>query len=298
MCGSRSDMKVCSRRTQRALCLLLGSLPLHGCGPAALLSMVTPVSDVVMVRDIAYDQHPRQRLDVYTPRTAGVETRPVVVYFYGGSWTGGARGDFLFVAEALVSRGYVTVIPDYRLYPEVRFPAFVEDGAGATAWVLNNIEAYGGDPERVYLMGHSAGAHIAAMLTFDERYLRAAGRRPDDLAGMIGLAGPYDFLPLTSRTLQRIFAPPSQHAMSQPVNFVDGDEPPAFLIHGTVDDTVWPRNTRRLAAKIAAAGGQVSTQFYEGVTHTQLAGAFSRMFRHWAPVLEDVSTFIDTKGVR
>ena len=228
-------------------------LLLAGCNPAAMISMITPTNELRTVPNVAYGDHARQRLDVYAPPGESNSARPVVVFFYGGGWVEGARGDYLFAAEALVSRGYLVVIPDYRVYPEVRFPAFVEDAAHATAWVLENIDSFGGDPQQVYVMGHSAGAHIAALLTFDERYLRSIGHQPGELAGLIGLAGPYDFLPIESRTLQAIFGPPSQHPLSQPVNFVDVNEPPAYLLHGGDDRTVLPGNTQRLAAKIAAA---------------------------------------------
>ena len=291
-------MKRHAAQLPRLVAALFAGLLLSGCGPAAMLSMLTPTNGLRVVPGIAYGDHHRQQLDIYAPRVESPTARPVVVFFFGGGWTDGDRADYLFVAEALASRGYLVVIPDYRVYPEVRFPAFVEDGASATAWVLDNVAAFGGDPRQVYVMGHSAGAHIAAMLIFDAGYLRAAGHRPDELAGLIGLAGPYDFLPIESRTLRVIFGPVAQHGSSQPVNFVDGDEPPAYLLHGTADNTVWPRNTWRLAAKIRAASGRVQTRVYEDLDHSRLLGALARPFRNWAPVLEDIAAFIHTNGER
>lgn len=284
--------KSLQRLTGAATIVLL----LAGCSPAAMVSMLTPTDDLLSVQDIAYGDHSRQRLDLYSPHRSDFKAAPVVVFFYGGAWVNGQRGDYLFAAEALVSRGYLVVIPDYRVYPEVRFPGFVNDGASATAWVLENVEIYGGDLRRVYLMGHSAGAHIAAMLTFDERFLRLVGHQPTELAGLIGLAGPYDFLPIESRTLQAIFGPPERYALSQPVNFVDGNEPPTYLLHGENDRAVLPRNTQRLAAKIAESNGQVKTQIYEDLGHYRLVGALARPFRDWAPVLHDIGEFIDADG--
>lgn len=266
---------------------------LTACSPARLISLITPTDGIQETRNVAYGSHERQQLDVYSPAAVGPAPRPVIVFFYGGGWSRGHRRDYLFAAEGLVSRGYVVVVPDYRLYPEISFPAFVEDGARAVAWAFGHIARHGGDPQRVFLMGHSAGAHIAAMLTFDERYLSEAGHDSRQLAGMIGLAGPYDFLPLTSTYLKRLFGPPQRYATSQPINYVDGGEPGAYLLHGEADETVLPGNTRRMAERIRRAQGKVATTFYPEVGHVRLVGALAHAFRDWAPVLEDVAAYID-----
>ena len=180
-----------------------------------------------------YGEHPSQVLDVY--RAERGDAAPVVVFFYGGRWQAGKRSDYAFVGRALAARGVTALIVDYRYYPEVRFPTFVDDAALAIAWAHEHAAQIGGDAERVYVAGHSAGAHIAALIGTDARYLRAVGMAPRDLAGVIGIAGPYDFLPLTEDDLKDIFGPEARWPESQPVNFVDGDEPPFLLLHGSDD---------------------------------------------------------------
>ena len=263
----------------------------YGCSPGRLVSNLTSNDATEHSGTFSYGSHPRQALDVYRPVERGLAPEPVVVFFYGGRWQSGNRRDYAFIAHTLAEKGIVTVVPDYRVYPEVRFPSFVQDGADAVKWVKRNISSYGGDPERVFLMGHSAGAHIAAMIAFDEHYL---GRPMDSgmLAGFIGLAGPYDFLPLSSRTLKDLFGPPDRYPDSQPVNFVDGGESPALLLHGDEDSTVWPRNTIRMAAAIEQAGGSVTTHVYPEVNHVEIIGALAKPFADWAPVQRDVLEFI------
>lgn len=119
---------------------------------------------------------PRQKLDVYRPKKM-MPPAKVVIFFHGDSWRNGSKTDHRFVGQALTSRGFVVVIPDYRVYPQVIFPAFVEDGASAVRWVRDNISTYDGDKNQLYLMGHFAGSHIAALLTLDFRYLHAVGAR-------------------------------------------------------------------------------------------------------------------------
>lgn len=263
----------------------------YGCSPGRLLSNLTSNDATGFSGTFSYGRHTRQVLDVYRPVAKGSGPSPVVVFFYGGRWQSGDRRDYAFIAHTLTEKGIVTVVPDYRVYPEVRFPSFVEDGADAVKWVKFNISNHGGDPERIFLMGHSAGAHIAAMIAFDERYLGRL-KDPGFLAGFIGLAGPYDFLPLSSRTLKDLFGPPDRYPESQPVNFVDGGESPALLLHGDEDTTVWPRNTMRMAAAIEQAGGSVTTRVYPEVDHLEIIGALAKPFADWAPVQRDVFEFI------
>lgn len=270
---------------------------LAGCSPQRALNAFVPDDGYRLSAGRAYGDHPRQRLDVYVPR-AGALPAPVVVFFYGGRWSSGERAGYRFVAQALTERGYVAVVPDYRLYPEVRFPAFVEDGAAVVAWVRHHIGDYGGDPGQVFLMGHSAGAHIAAMLATDRRFLHAEGLAPTDLAGFVGLAGPYDFLPLKADDLRDMFGPPARFPASQPVRFVNGDEPPTLLVHGLDDGTVLPRNSRRLAAALEAAGVPVDTVFYPDAGHVRVVAALGSPLRFAAPVLTDVAAFLDRRAGR
>src|SRR3990170_4362381 len=221
---------------------------LAGCSPLRLINGLAPSRTYRATNGLAYGSHPRYRLDVYRP-AQHPGPAPVVVFFYGGNWKSGERGDYLFVGEALASRGFVAVIPDYRLHPEVRLPAFLEDGAKAVSWALSHATEHGGDAGKLFLMGHSAGAYNAAMLALDPAYLRTAGVEQRRVRGLIGLAGPYDFLPLQSEVSKAVFGFPDTPLNTQPIRFVSADSPPALLVTGDDDSVVRPQNTQRLAAR-------------------------------------------------
>lgn len=280
----------------RAMLALCAGLLLTGCAGTGVLSPVTVLNGLALgpyraVDNIPYAPGPRQELDVYVPDHA--RNAPVVVFYYGGSWQEGDKSIYRFVGAALASRGVVTVIPDYRVYPQTRFPGFLQDSAAAFAWARRHAAAYGGDPGRIFVMGHSAGAYNAAMLALDPEWLAAYGLSPrHDIAGVIGLAGPYDFLPLTDPALRSIFGPPGQFARTQPINYVAPGAPPAFLAAGTADTTVDPGNSRRLAARLAKAGDPVELKLYPGLNHRRLVGALSPLLRGFAPVLADCLAFI------
>ena len=203
---------------------------LGGCSAAGVLNAAVSHKHFRAENGLAYGNAPRQKLDVYVPTTdappAASHGRPVVVFFYGGSWQTGSRSSYLFVGAALASRGFVAVLPDYRTWPDTAFPGFVDDAATAVRWARDHAAEFGGDSSRSFLMGHSAGAHIVMLLATDGRYLAAQQMNKNDIGGVIGLAGPYDFLPLHDATLEEIF-PPALRAASQPINFVAGDEPPS-----------------------------------------------------------------------
>ena len=222
---------------------------LNACSPVTVLNALAPSAGITETLDVSYAPGDRHDLDIYAPN--GRSAAPVVVFIYGGRWSFGDKADYRFVAAALAARGFLTVVPDYRLYPQVRFPAFLRDNAAAVAWTKANIARYGGDPRRIFLMGHSAGAYNVAMLTLDKQWLAADGLDPDrDIAGMIGLAGPYDFLPLTDADVKDIFSPAEDLRLTQPITFARGNAPPMFMAAGTADQTVMPRNTEHLAAAI------------------------------------------------
>ena len=218
---------------------------------------------------------------------------PVVVFFYGGSWNSGSRVDYRFVGEALASRGIVTVVADYRLYPQVRYPLFLQDGARAVAWTKAHIREFSGNPQRLYLMGHSSGGYNAAMLALDDEWLAAVGMSPKDLRGWIGLAGPYDFLPIENPEVRPVFFWPDSPPQSQPINHVTRGAPPALLIAATEDDLVNPtRNTGGLASKLREAGVPVQDLYYSRPNHITLVATLSRPLRQLAPVLDQVVGFI------
>ena len=265
---------------------------LSACSPVKILNALAPTGGITETRDVSYAPGPRHTLDIYAPQQE--RSAPVVVFIYGGGWVDGDKSEYRFVAAALAARGYLTVVPDYRLFPDVRFPEFLRDNAAAVAWTKANIDRYGGDPRWIFLMGHSAGAYNVAMLTLDKQWLAADGVDPDtDIAGMIGLAGPYDFLPLHDPQLEDIFSPASDLRLTQPITFARAGAPPMFLAAGTSDQTVLPRNTGHLADAVRDDGGRVEERIYPGVNHTKIIGAMAGLLRWLAPSLADVMGFLD-----
>ncbi|WP_241656649.1 alpha/beta hydrolase [Sphingomonas oligophenolica] len=231
-------------------------------------------------------------LDVYAPRRTapGVNKRPVVIFFYGGSWSSGTRTGYAFVGRALAARGLVVVIPDYRLVPDVRYPAFIEDGAAAVRWTEAHAAEYGGDPTRIVLAGHSAGAYIAAMLAVDDRWLGVA-RTP--VRGFVGLAGPYDFAPFDVPASRAAFGDWPRPAETQPVSWAGRGDPPALILVGDDDHVVQPRNSEALAARLRAGGVPVELKYYPKVGHVGLVTSLAKPFRDRSPVLDDMAIFID-----
>jgi acetyl esterase/lipase len=291
-------------RLRRAVWLLLAALGagalLGGCSAVATLNALTPGSSYVLTADLAYGEHPRQRLDVYTPTQAAPAAGwPTVVFFYGGSWNRGHRADYRFVGEALAARGVLTLVADYRLYPEVRYPEFLHDSARALAYGLEHARRLGGDPTRVFAMGHSAGGYNAAMLALDARWLQGVGRAPQQLAGWIGLAGPYDFFPIVNPDAKPVFFHPDYPPNSQPIAFSSPRSPPSFLAAPVEDALVNPqRNTQQMAQRLRAAQVPVALHLYPHASHTSLIGAFAWPLRWLAPVLDDVTAFIDGAQAR
>ena len=274
-------------RYLNALWLIVALCCQSGCLSPSMLNVVISDKHYRVTPDQFYGTHVRQRLDVYEPTLASTIPAKVVVFFYGNQWQIGSKTDYQFVAEALTAQGFVVVIPDYRAYPFARFPAFVEDAAAALRWVHQNIQDHNGDPDLIYLLGHSAGAHIAALLTLDKRYAVAPMVR-----GMIGLAGLYDFLPLNSLDLQATFEPAARLEETQPIYFVDGSNPPMLLLSGDNDKTVNPGNSLRLAARIREKGGSVQLILYPGVGHLLILTALAPPLQTWAPTLFDITQFI------
>lgn len=261
------------------------------CGPLNLLNAATPVRHLNITADVSYGYHARQSLDIYAPKELQAPA-PVVVFFYGGRWIDGRKRDYLFAAQALASQGFVTVVPDYRLHPEVGYPDFLLDGAGALEWTTQNVDAFGGRADQIFVAGHSAGSYIAAMLTYDPRHIfeTAAGEQP--IKGMISLAGPFDFLPIDSPVVRRVFGEYHEDPTTQPANTATGDGPPALLLHGEADITVRPRNTHSLAARLRAQGGAVETKIYPNVGHIGIVLALTPALRRRTPVLSDMVAFI------
>jgi len=244
----------------------------------------------VKFTDIRYTEGARGKLDIYRPR--GADGAPVVVFFYGGRWSSGRKGLYQIVGRALRARGYAVVIPDYRIYPKVRFPAFVEDGAQAVRWTRDHIAAYGGDPRRLFVVGHSAGAHIAAMLSLDPQWLNRVGLDATrDIAGLIGLAGPYDFLPLKDADLIEIFGG-ADRPQTQPITFAHGRKPPALLVSGDTDKLVRPGNSTRLAERLRQSGNDATALLYRHFGHITLLAAYAPFLWNFLPAMRDLDAFV------
>ena len=275
------------------LCLLV----LGGCTDASLtaLNTVARLGDYRQVSDLSYGPEALQQLDIYLPDEMGEQPPATVVFFYGGCWGGcktWPKEYYRFVGEALTAQGFVAVLADYRLHPQVKFPQIISDAGLAVTWVARNIGEYGGDPERIVLMGHSAGAHLAAMLTINENYLPADVY--GQLSGFVGLAGPYDFLPLTKPYQKAVFGPAPNYPASQPILFVDGSEPPLLLLYGDGDTVVKPHNLENLAAKVRNLDGRVVTRRYANVDHSSIVAALASPLRDDYAIMDDITQFILT----
>jgi acetyl esterase/lipase len=268
-------------------------LLLAGCSSTQFLVANAPTQFDRIDRhaNLPYGQDPRQRLDVYAPRQAA--NRPVVIFWYGGSWVKGKKSDYRFVGTTLAERGFVAVLPDYRLYPQVSFPAFDEDGARAVAWVEQHVQEFGGDPHHIVLMGHSAGGHTAAFLAFNHEFLRKFGADPDSIAGLVGLSGTYVLVPETA-TERATFPPPYTEADWQPIRFVDAHSPPTLLLHGTDDKEVLPQEAVELRDAMLRDHLRVELHLYPHRGHGDTVASFAPVARWRTPALRDTITFIDS----
>lgn len=276
--------------------LVAAVLSLAACSPPNLLSTLNkfvPGDNGAhrVAEGIAFAPDRGLKLDVWAPRATG-HPLPVVIFLYGGGWVAGSRGGYGFAGSAYAGQRFVTVVPDYRLVPAVHFPAFIEDGALAVKWTRDNIARFGGDPNRIALAGHSAGSYNAAMLALDGHYLRDAGVPAGTIKAAALLSGPYDFYPFTEQRSRDALGAWPRPAETQPINFVTLAAPPMLLATGSVDDIVMPRNSKALAAKLAAAGVPVELKIYPGKSHIDLAKSLSRPFRGTTPALADSAAFL------
>lgn len=270
------------------------ALAVTACTPARFLSATTASGDARVKKNIVYGQGPRHRLDVYAP--AHAVNAPVAVFFYGGSWQSGDRQTYQFVGSALAAKGIVTVIPDYRLFPAVHYQGFLDDGASAVRWARDHARQYGGDPSKLFLVGHSAGAYMAAMLALDNAWLGAEGLSPRDLRGFVGISGPYDFLPSRDKTIAEIFSTAKTVRQAEPIYFASPHAPPTLLLHGTSDTTVYPRNSAKLGERLREGASPVEIKLYPRVGHLGIIGAVGAPLRFIAPTLEDTAAFIERRS--
>jgi acetyl esterase/lipase len=285
------------RRFSLFMSSALAALGLAGCSPAGLLngaSRIVPGGDPARLAagGVAFAADPRLKLDVWAPRRSPREPLPVVIFFYGGGWVSGSRGDYGFAARAFAGRDFIAVVPDYRLVPKVRFPSFVEDAALAVKWTRDNAARFGGDPRRITLAGHSAGAYLAALLALDRHYLADVGVDPAIVRAAALLSGPYDFFPFTEMRGRDALGAWPRPKETQPIHFARAGAPPMLLLHGTADRVVRPYNSRNLAAALTKAGSTATLKEYSGRSHTDIVKALSPLFRNSIPVLDDSAAFL------
>jgi len=241
-----------------------------------------------------YGAGDRNKLNIWVPTgTKTTDKLPVIVFLYGGGWYSGARDDYGFAGRAFAKQGFIVVIPDYRIVPEGHWPDFLQDSAAAVAWTDAHIANYGGDPDRIALSGHSAGAYNAVMLALDPQWMKGAGSDPSVIRGVAALAGPYDFAPFEKggradvamgdiRPIER----------TQPIQFVRADAPPLWLGHGTADTVVRVRNSRNLAAAMHKVGGTATLRIYDGLSHNDLVMALAGPLAYKGPILAEATDFL------
>lgn len=293
---SLRSVSAVSRLALALLLVLVAALPV-----AAQVTIFSPFNvaeamdqGVKKSAGVPYADGERKKLDVYRP-LKGSGPAPVVMFIYGGSWRAGDRFEYEFVGRALAAAGFVVVVPDYRLWPEVRYPEFLEDNAQAMKWVEDNIRGYGGDPRRFFLAGHSAGAYNAVMLGLDRSFQREYGVTMP-VRGIAGISGPYNFYPFEYDQVRDTFGPAPNPEGTQPINLVTPDAPPIFLASGTADPIVRVENSRALADKLRASNVWVTEKYYEGFGHLEPVLALGAMLRFRMPVLQDMVDFFQTFG--
>jgi len=270
--------------------LLLFALPLSGCSASHILNSVVPDDDYKLYANLSYGPDVRQKMDIYAPLKPA--TRPCTVMFiYGGRWETGDKDLYRFAGEAFASKGCSAAVIDYRHYPAVKYPAFVEDSARALVWLHKHARAYGADPDRIFLAGHSAGAYNAVMVAAHPRFLKEAGGDRRWIRGVIGISGPYDFLPSEDDDIKDMFST-SSPAGANPVTYAGAGLPPMLLIHGENDRDVYPKNTRHMAERLKAAGSPVEVILYPDAQHQAMILSLLHGFRGKIPLLEDITAFI------
>lgn len=283
-------MTTAPRLTRRLFATAVAGLA-AGCSPLAMLDALGPRDRGArrVAHDLAYGPHARQRYDLYAPRDGA--DWPVVVFFHGGGWDSGAKDLYGWVGQALAAQGFLVAVPSYRLVPEFVFPAFVDDAAGATAAVQAVAGRYGGNPARLAVAGHSAGAHLGMMIMLDPDYLARVGAA-GIIRAAVGLSGPYEFLPLDVPASINAFGQWPRLDETQPIHYARGDAGPILLVHGERDVTVHAEDSVHLAEAIRRAGGTAELELYPTLDHAGVLAPFSPLFRDRAPVLSDCANFL------
>ncbi|HTI01920.1 MAG TPA: alpha/beta hydrolase [Acidisoma sp.] len=252
------------------------------------------MTDLVVTRNLPYATGDRHSLDVYVSRAPG-KPRPVVVFVYGGNWAAGSKAEFAWVGAALARLGFMAVIPDYRLYPEARWPMFLQDNADAVHWAQSHAASFGGDPSKIVLMGHSAGANSVLSLAVEPQWLAGVGMSPHDIRAVIGLSGPYTLSPLDSAQERAIFGPKTGYA--DPIHHIDGGSPPLLLIIGDRDDAADPRDSDAVAAKVRAKGSLAEVVHFPTLGHSDTQNALAITPGRPPGVINVILRFLAAQGV-
>ena len=276
--------------SMKLISILASLLLLAGCSPIALANSMVSRAGYHVVSDLAYGADPRQKLDLYIPDHP---TGPVLIFFYGGGWQDGSKSLYPALGQAFASRGIITAVADYRVYPQIHYPAFIEDSAKAFAFVRDHAAQYGGNTRQLILAGHSAGAYDMMMLAADPHYLKDAGADLSQICGVIGIAGPYDFLPLIDPNYIGVFEGRNRPE-TQPINHIDGKRPPMLLAYGTWDTVVDPANSTRMAAKLRSFGTDVTVKAYPHTGHIGIILSLAPGLRWTTPLHSDMLDFIST----
>ncbi len=280
------------------VCIVLAAVLFGGYSVAGLQIFNTLIpkdaGSALIEAHVSFGSDPAQTLDIYAP-TARAAALPVLVFVHGGSWRDGNARDYAFVGRAFAAQGFLALVANYRKRPGHEFPSFVEDAALALAFAQKNAARWGGAPDRIFAVGHSAGAYNLALAILDRTYTDAAGFDQRNLKGFAAIAGPYDFLPLDSPVTIDTFGKLPDLQSTQPVAFARADAPPMLLLTGTADTTVYPRNSINLARRLKDKGAAVELKQYEGITHVSVLLALAKPLRSWAPVLADVTEFFKSR---
>jgi len=276
----------------RLLIIAIFSLLAASCAPVDLLNTLVSQDGFSVKKDINYGINPRQNLDVYLPKNVDRD-KPVIMFNYGGSWQYGNKNDYLFVAQSFTSYGYVVVIPNYRIYPDAVFPDFLDDTASAVAWVHQNIHSYGAGNKNIILIGHSAGAYNSVMVALNKHYMKKAGGSTKWISAVIGIAGPYDFLPIKGKVLNKIFSPTEDQESMEVMSHVRGNAPRMLLLTGLDDRLVLPENSLRLYNGLKEKGNDVTLRTYDGVGHYGIAVGLATAIMWNGHVREDIHRFIE-----
>jgi acetyl esterase/lipase len=280
--------------TRIVACLLLsGTCLLSGCTGAYLWAINRSAPAPASIETRVFDDTHALSLDVYRPPASAVAPRrgaPVVVFIHGGSWQNGSRRGYRFVGSALARGGALALVPDYRKAPAFRFPTFMFDAATAVAWARAHAREFGGDPDRIYVLGHSAGAHMAVLLAADRRYLASVGMAPRDLRGVIALSGPYEIVPSDEELMQVVFGKGKDWHDANPMEFIDGDEPPFLLLHGSTDRFVPAAESVELAGRVLREGETVELDVVPDVGHLAMINGF--ISPKYSPALADTLRYI------